>query len=287
MTNTPSPMPQWNQATIVGVGLIGGSIGLAMRARGLAKSIVGVGRNEASLADALNVGAIDRAATDIADGVKEADLVIICSPVDKIVHLVQEVDRHCPSGTIVTDAGSTKEAITTALQDGLTNARFVGGHPLAGGAKAGPKHADACLYVGRTVVLTPTEQTDQAAAAAVEDLWTALGATVVCMQPHEHDEALAFTSHLPHWAAAAVAATTPEQWLPLTATGWYDTTRIAAGDAALWRQIFTSNRGHVLKALDKFEKVLAALREALETEDDAKLEKLLNDGKNRRDAVGN
>ncbi|MCC9609542.1 prephenate dehydrogenase/arogenate dehydrogenase family protein [Blastopirellula sp. JC732] len=280
-------MPQWNQATIVGVGLIGGSIGLAMRARGLAKTIVGVGRNKESLADALKVGAIDIAATDIAEGVKEAELVVVCAPVDKIVHLVQEVDRHCQPGTIVTDAGSTKGEIAAALSKGLQNARFVGGHPLAGGAKAGPKHADACLYVGRTVVLTPTAKTDQEAAAAVEDLWTSLGATVVLMKPKEHDEALAFTSHLPHWAAAAIAATTPEKWLPLTATGWYDTTRIAGGDAALWRQIFTSNRGHVLKALDKFEKVLAALREALETENDAKLEKLLNDGKNRRDAVGN
>ncbi|EAQ77871.1 prephenate dehydrogenase [Blastopirellula marina] len=280
-------MPQWNQATIVGVGLIGGSIGLAMRARGLAKSIVGVGRNQESLVDAKRVGAIDRSTTDIAGGVKSADLVVVCAPVDKIVGLVQEIDRHCPAGTIVTDAGSTKSEIAAALDQGLTNARFVGGHPLAGGAKAGPKHADACLFVDRTVVLTPTRRTDAAAAEAVEDLWTALGATVVWMKPKEHDEALAFTSHLPHWAAAAVAATTPEKWLPLTSTGWADTTRIAGGDAALWRQIFTSNRGHVLKALDKFEKVLAALREALEAENDAKLEKLLNDGKNRRDAVGN
>ncbi|UUO05446.1 prephenate dehydrogenase [Blastopirellula sp. J2-11] len=280
-------MPQWNQAAIVGVGLIGGSIGLAMRARGLAKSIIGVGRNKESLVDAQRVGAIDRATTDIADGVKQADLVIVCAPVDKIVGLVHEIDRHCPVGTIVTDAGSTKNEITAALDQGLTNARFVGGHPLAGGAKAGPKHADACLFVDRTVVLTPTRRTNAAAAEAIEDLWTALGATVVWMKPKEHDEALAFTSHLPHWAAAAVAATTPEKWLPLTSTGWADTTRIASGDAALWRQIFTSNRGHVLKALDKFEKVLAALREALEAENDAKLEKLLNDGKNRRDAVGN
>ncbi|MFI4876153.1 MAG: prephenate dehydrogenase [Blastopirellula sp. JB062] len=280
-------MPPWNQIAIVGVGLIGGSIGLAMRARGLAKSIVGVGRNPKSLADAQQVGAIDRAAADIASGVKEADLVIVCAPVEKIVGLVQEIDQHCPAGTIVTDAGSTKDAIATALDQGLQNARFVAGHPLAGGAKAGPRHADACLFVDRTVVLTPTQRTNTEAAEAIEELWTALGATVLWMKPKEHDEALAFTSHLPHWAAAAVAATTPEKWLPLTSTGWADTTRIAAGDAALWRQIFTSNRGHVLKALDKFEKVLAALREALEAENDAKLEKLLNDGKNRRDAVGN
>ncbi len=281
----------WKSVTIVGVGLIGASIGLALRERGLAESIVGVGRRVSSLRTAKQRQAVTSTTTNLAHGVAESQLIVICTPVEQIVAHVLEAAEHCPEGAVITDAGSTKAAIVSRLDAALhkrpRGVSFVGSHPMAGSEKTGPAHAQANLFSGRAALVTPSRQTDPQACDQVADLWAALGARVLRLSPRDHDRAVAMISHMPHLVASALAATTPEADLALASTGWLDTTRIAAGDAELWRQIFTDNRADVLKSLDKFEKVLGSFRRALERDDQRKLLQLLEAGKQRRDSLGN
>jgi prephenate dehydrogenase len=281
-------MKQLDTLAIVGVGLIGGSIGLAMRQRGLARHVVGIGRRTSSLRTARQMGAVTRTTLDLARGVARAELVIVCTPVGRIAADVRAAALACRAGALLTDVGSTKAEIVSALESGLPRqTRFVGSHPVAGGEKSGPAAATADLLVGRTVIVTPTAATRDDDYGAIAALWSSLGASVVRMTPAEHDRILAATSHLPHLAASALAATTPEDDLPLVASGWLDTTRVAAGDAELWRQILSSNRTHVLTALARYESALTSFRCALERGDEAKLFEILAEAKRRRDIPGN
>jgi cyclohexadieny/prephenate dehydrogenase len=272
---------------IVGVGLIGGSVGLAVRARGMARRIVGVGRSAESLASAVRAGCIDDGITDLAAAARNADLVLVCTPVDRIVDHVRAAAGVCRPGTILTDAGSTKDTIVRALTGSLpADVSFVGSHPLAGSEKRGPEHARADLFVDRLVILTPTSLTDSAAVEGVEAFWRALGARTLHLSPQDHDDALAVTSHLPHLVAAALANTLPEQLRSLTATGFRDTTRVAAGDPDLWSAIFAQNRGAVLAALGRLEQTLSDYRHAIEIDDMTTLRRLLIDAKTARDGLG-
>ena len=278
--------------TIVGVGLIGGSVGLAARARQVARRVIGTGSRESTLETALRLGAIDTAIADPAAAVAEADLVVVCAPVDAIVTGVETLAPHCRPGTLITDAGSTKLEIVAALDRAAATegwpveVRFVGSHPLAGNEKQGPAHATAELFAGRVVVVTPGQSARPDDVRRVSDFWTALGARVIQMSAEQHDRALAVTSHLPHLVAAAIAGSTPEEYVTLTASGWQDTTRIASGDPALWRQIMLSNRPQLLAAVDRFAALVAQWREALDAGDAAAVERLLAEAKRVRDAVG-
>jgi prephenate dehydrogenase len=278
---------------IVGVGLIGGSIGLALKERGLAAEVVGIGRRAATLEKAVRRGAVDRTTTNLTAGVADADLVIVATPVDSIADTVVAVARMAPQATI-TDAGSTKAEICRAVRAlaaaapeaaGLGN-RFIGSHPLAGDHRTGPEFARGDLFNSRIVVVTPEDGTPPGLVERVSQFWTSLGAVVELLSPEEHVRALAATSHLPHLVAAAIAGATPEEWLRLAATGWADTTRIAAGDPALWTQIFSQNRAAVLDALKRFEHQLRKLGESLETSDAAALSLNLQEAKRIRDALG-
>jgi prephenate dehydrogenase len=286
-------MVEYDTVAIVGVGLIGGSIGLALRQRNLAQKIIGVGRRQASLDIARKVGAIDHGVTSLANGVAQAQLIIIATPVDTIAERVVQVAAICPPTSLITDVGSTKEAIVAAVDAGLASRRsgprFVGSHPLAGDHRTGPEHARADLFDGRTVVVTPTELTRTAAMTEVSGFWQAIGAIVQSMPPARHDAALAITSHLPHLAAVALTATTPKEFLHLTASGWRDTTRIAGGDPKLWQAILTANRQHVLDALDVMGQTLGNIRESLEQGDHESLLTILEAAarkKRDRDALG-
>jgi prephenate dehydrogenase len=273
--------------TIVGVGLIGGSIGLAARRRRLAGHIIGVGRQASSLDRALAVGAIDDASLDLADAVHRADVAIFCTPVDRIVEQICSVASHCRSGTVLTDAGSTKAAIVRGVDGQLpTGVSFVGSHPLAGSEKRGPEHADADLFQDRITVVTRDQHTDPAAFERVTTLWRELGARVRVMTPDDHDRALAMTSHLPHLLASALAGVLPADLFDLTATGFRDTTRVAAGDSSIWTGIFSQNRLAVLDALGLMEERLRGYRAALERNDCATLDTLLSQAKKVRDALG-
>jgi prephenate dehydrogenase len=279
-------MRQFETLAIVGVGLIGASIGLAARRAGLVRQIVGIGRRESSLAVAQGRGACDLVTTDLAAGIEAADLVIACTPVDAIAATIQQACALRPQA-LYTDAGSTKADIVRTLENTLSaRSRFVGSHPMAGDSKAGPEFARADLFDGRTVVVTPTAASDLADVAKLTGFWQGLGAKVLEMSPESHDRAVAVTSHLPHLLASAIAGSTPEHYFPLIATGWRDTTRVAAGDAALWRQILLANRENLLAALSEFDTSLAALRDSLLNADADTLELLLAQAKRNRDAVG-
>ncbi|MBA3480747.1 MAG: prephenate dehydrogenase/arogenate dehydrogenase family protein [Pirellulales bacterium] len=288
------------RVAIVGVGLIGGSIGLALRSRGLAEEVIGVGRRPASLDKAKERGAVDWTTTNLVSGVENADFVVIATPVGTIVDTVRAVAAAAPRATI-TDAGSTKAEICRQLHEppplehmvpgeidrpGPGIPRFIGSHPLAGDHRTGPEHARAGLFEGRTVVVTPEDHTPPGLVERVKEFWESLGAEVALLSPGEHDRALAATSHLPHLIAAALASSTPEEWLQLAATGWGDTTRIAAGDPQLWTQIFSQNRAAVIDALRRFEHRLAAFDEAISHGDAAALTTELTEAKRIRDALG-
>jgi prephenate dehydrogenase len=274
--------------TIVGVGLIGGSIGLAARRRGVAGRVLGVGRHQGGLDQALSRGAIDEGFLDITPAVRQSELVVFCTPVDGIAAQVLAAAPVCAPGTILTDAGSTKAAIVQAVEDRLPpEVTFVGGHPLAGSEKRGTQYADADLFQDRLTVLTPTPATVPEALKQVKHFWEALGSRVRVLDPHEHDRALALTSHLPHLVASALAGTLPPELSELTASGFRDTTRIAAGDPAIWTAIFAQNRTPVLEALERFTARLTEIREALRKEDFATVARLWTQAKKVRDALGN
>ena len=280
-------MKQWDTVAIVGVGLIGGSIGMALRQRKLAKNVVGIGRRQASLRIARRVEAVTHTTVDLNKGVAEAELVVVCTPVGQIVEHVRQAAQHCPERILITDAGSTKQSIVEALDGGLGHGcRFLGSHPLAGSEKAGATNASAELFEGRLAILTPTKNTRAEDFDLLEQFWQSLGSVVIQMTPEEHDQALAITSHLPHVAAAVLAIVVPEKYFRLAGTGMSDTTRVAGGDPELWRQILTLNRNNVLTALEQYGAKLAALHAAIRDDNQDEILRLLTLAKKNRDALG-
>jgi prephenate dehydrogenase len=273
---------------IVGVGLIGGSIGLAVKSRGLADRVIGVGRRPEALDRALGVGAIDAAFPGITEAVHEADLAIFCTPVTAIVEQVLAAAPACRPGTLLTDAGSAKAVIVRTLESRLPkDLNFVGAHPLAGSERSGPEHASANLFQNKVAVVTRTAKTDSCSLERISALWSALGARVHVMNPEEHDSALAMTSHLPHVVSAALVGVLPPDLADFTATGFRDTTRIASGDPALWTGIFLQNRQALLAAVSCLGNRLREFRTALDAGDGAAIKSLLEQARKVRDALGN
>jgi prephenate dehydrogenase len=277
----------WPTVAIVGVGLIGGSLGRAVLARKLARRVIGVGRSQASLDAARRTGAITETALDPA-AVAEADLVVVATGVRSIPRLLEAVDQAVRPGTLITDAGSTKASIVAAWEKRRKSrrGRFVGSHPLAGSHRRGPEAADAELFTGRVAVVTPATVTPPDDVAAIGEFWSAVGATVFVMSPREHDRIVAATSHAPHVMAAAIAAATPPAALPFTAGGWRDTTRIAAGDAELWADILLDNAEPLGKALGRIATAAERILAAVEAGDRRRLITLLSRAKDVRDALG-
>lgn len=281
-TETPLPI-----LAIVGVGLIGGSIGLAARRAGQFSRILGIGRDPESLERARRFRCVDETSTEL-QFAAQADIVAFCTPVDRIAEQVLSLAPHCRPSTLLTDAGSTKSVIVDTIEASLPNhVDFVGAHPLAGSEKRGPEHARADLFDGRITVLTPAANTRSGAEERASLFWRGLGSDVRVMSPAEHDCALALTSHLPHLVAAALAGSVTDELRELTASGFRDTTRIAASDPAIWTAIFEQNADGVIAALDKFEKHLAMLRDAVASADTTTLRRLLTEAKRIRDALGN
>jgi len=268
---------------IVGVGLIGGSIGLSLRSRGLAARVVGVGRDLKTLQEAQDRGIIDQATTDLEAGVAEAEVVVVCTPVSRIPHDVRRVAQAVPAGALVTDAGSTKRQIVEAIESQLAASEvFVGAHPIAGSERAGAAHARAGLLHDRVCVLTPTPRTSAARLQRARDFWGGLGCRMLEMSPAEHDEVLAYTSHLPHALAAALALSVPAEWLALAAGAYRDGTRVAAADGGLWTAIFRDNRGPLLKALGTLEERVAAFKYAVMTDDEDAIRQWWDQARHRR-----
>jgi prephenate dehydrogenase len=276
------------QVSIVGVGLLGGSLGLALRARGLAERVVGIGRDREALEEALEAGVLTDGTTSVAEGVAAADIVVVCTPVGTIAGQVQEIAANLQNRTtIVTDVGSTKHQIVAELEGTLDpGIRYLGSHPFAGWHRAGFRSASPELFVGHPVVLTPTSRTPPGLVADLTEFWSVLGGNVLCMSPQEHDLAAAMVSHLPHVLASALAAATPVDWLKLVAGSWRDATRVAASSEALWTDIMMTNRGPILQAIEHMDGKISAWKKALRDGDAAAIKKLWQEGKEHRNVVG-
>ncbi len=249
---------------IVGVGLIGGSIGKAAKERGIAAQIVGIEANAASAEWALANGLIDRV-TDFVP--EQADLIALCVPSDLVSDWVVKLTDH-PAP--IFDVGSVKGPIVEAIAARQSvPGQFLPCHPISGSEKSGPQAADANLFDGCTVVITPLEHTTAESQGTCTEFWKALGASIVRMSPQDHDAALAATSHLPHLLTFAYMAQVSNEHLPLTGGGFRDFTRIAAANPELWWRIMRLNRGALSEALDDYSRNLAALVAALEQGDEA------------------
>lgn len=281
----------FDTVAIVGVGLIGGSMGMALRRRGLARRVVGIPRRASTIDEALSMGAIDDGTLELS-AVADADLVVLAPPVLTIPPLVKAMAGYLRPGAIVTDVGSTKSALMSALLPLLPeHVHLVGGHPMAGSEQGGVLAAKEDLFEGAIWVLTRPERTPESSVARLAELVRHLGARPVEMEPDLHDAAVARISHLPHVAAAALAAATPAEGLPLdllrllVAGGFRSTTRIAASPPEMWRDICLTNRDAILDALTDFERALAGFRSALEEASPEDLYAAFAEGKTARDEL--
>jgi prephenate dehydrogenase len=276
---------------IVGVGLLGGSLAKAARARGVASEIVGVGRDLGRLDAGRRDGVLDRITTDLAEGVREADVVVLGAPVITILSLLDAVAKVVGPETVVTDVGSTKAAIV-AEADRLARThplRFVGSHPMAGSERSGYAHARVDLFHGATVVVTPSDQCEPEAAKRIVALWEGVGAgRVVTLDPDAHDRSVAAISHLPHLVAFALVDAV-ERFEPgafaLAAGGFRDTTRIAAADPTMWEEIFLANRDALAAGLDVYRDTLADLEHLIASGDGPALRAAIARIKARREAL--
>ena len=276
--------PLFGQLTIVGLGLIGGSVGMAAKRRRLARRVVGLSRRPATIRRARARGAIDWGTTDPARAVQNADLVILATPVDALIPQALRLARLMRPGAILTDAGSTKAAVVNALERRLPDrVRFVGSHPIAGSERRGIAAAEPRLFDGSLCVVTPATSTDRRALAAVKRFWNRLGMRVVTMSPARHDRCLAGGSHLPHLIAFALAGSAAPG-LPRAPRSFLDMTRLAESAPDLWDDIFLSNRTHLLRALAAFAGELDRLRRAVARNDRAFLRRRLARAQRRRHA---
>lgn len=294
VSDQPNAFVHFKQVTIVGVGLIGGSLGMFLKQNAMADSVVGVGRRIENLKTAVELGAIDRYVSDAKDGVREADLVILATPVDTYERHVKEWGSCLKSGAIVSDVGSVKGALVEQVERLLpNNVRFVGAHPIAGKEKTGVAAGSVTLFKGARCILTPTKRTDPQALRTIRALWEAAGSVVLTMDPVLHDKVLGAVSHLPHIAAFAlinalteVQQTTPElDLLAYSGGGLRDTTRIAASSPEMWRDIFLWNRDNLVRQIETYERYLRQLKHLIQSGDGPAIEQELERAKRVREQL--
>ena len=272
--------------SILGVGLLGGSIGLAVRHLLKDCAVVGYGHRRATLDAALAAGAIHEAKGTAAEAVRGADLVILCTPVGIFRSILEEIAPALAPGAIVTDVGSTKRSVVSAAEQVLPpHVSFVGSHPMAGSEQRGVEFATADLFWDAVCITTPTERTRPRALTAVEDFWRLLGMQVIQLTPTEHDRRLADVSHLPHAVAAALMTIQEGDSLPLAGKGFRDSTRIAGGDGGLWRDIFIDNRDNLRDSIRRLRGQLDRLETLLEHNDAEAIKLWLDAAASRRRAL--
>lgn len=263
------------------MGLIGGSVALALKEAGFTTHIVGVGRTEKSLNEALHLGVIDSAETNINAAIQDADLILIAAPVAQTRSILQSIKPYLNKQTVITDAGSTKADVLACASAVLGEQfnQFVGGHPIAGAEKSGVSAAKADLFIGKNVVLTPTAKTNSDALAGVTTLWQACGANISEMSAETHDGIFAAVSHLPHLLAFALvddiaSRQNAAQLFSFAASGFRDFTRIAGSHPEMWRDISLANKTALLNELSAYQLELNQLKQLLENEDGAGLQAL-------------
>jgi len=281
---------QFQKITILGVGLLGGSIGLAVKRGKLAREVAGFVRRAASVKECEQAGAIDFATTDLFAAVSNADLIILCTPLAQMRPLVNQMFPVLKRGAIVTDVGSVKAGVVHELESFIqkSGAHFVGSHPMAGAEKTGVRAACADLFVGAVCVLTPTKKSNATAVRKVEEFWISLGTHVLKLDAAQHDLLVSRSSHLPHVIAATLAnlvlnPASPKTQAALCATGFRDTTRIASSSPEMWRDIALANRKNLAKSVDGFISELQKFHRVLKNADTKAIEKFFETAKSRRD----
>ena len=280
-----SPSVESPKITLIGVGLLGGSVGLAAKKRGVAGCITGLVRRSESIDECLAIGAVDEATQDLAEAVEGASLVILCTPVGGMKDMAAQIKPYLSPEAVVTDVGSVKASVVADVEPILP--RFVGSHPLCGSEKTGVAHADADLFEGATCAVTPTEQSDAEAVVKVNEFWGVLGAKVVNLTTEAHDNIVARTSHLPHAVASALVNAILGKPVAgesdFIGTGFTDTTRLASGSPSMWRDIALTNSEAIQKAINDLQLELSELKNALATKDGTALENFFKEGKTLRD----
>lgn len=280
----------WQKIALVGVGLLGGSVGLAVRQRRLAAQVVGYVRRQAAIDECVKAGAVDSATMVLAQAVENADLVILCTPIGQMLELTKQMLPALKGGAVVTDVGSVKGQPAqelTALIAGA-GASFIGSHPMAGAEKTGVSFAMADLFENAVCVVSPTPKSPAAEVKKLEEFWKALGGKPLRLKPDLHDELVSRSSHLPHVVAAELANYVLSPALPksqpqLCATGFRDMTRIASGSPEMWRDISVANSKHLSQVLGVFIEDLQEFQLALNNGDVKAIEEFFVKAKQRRD----
>lgn len=261
----------YDRVALIGLGLIAGSMSLAMRQQKLAGEVVGYARSAETRKTALDIGLVDRVTDTAAEAVKDADLIVLAVPVGAMGDIAAEIAPHLKPGAVVTDVGSVKQAVVEAVAPHIpAGVHFIPGHPLAGTEHSGPRSGFATLFQNRWWLLTPPEGTDEAQIARLTSLIKAMGANVECMDPTHHDTVLAVTSHTPHLIAYTMVGVadhikrvTESEVIKYSAAGFRDFTRIAASDPTMWRDVFLQNKDAVLDILGRFAEELFVLQRAI------------------------
>jgi len=281
-----------DKLAVVGVGLIGGSLALGLKAVGAVGQVVGIGRGRANLDKAMELQVVDCVTQDLAAGVADADVVFLATPVLSLGPVARQAMPHLKSGAIVTDGGSVKQAVIDAIEPFLRDdVHFVPGHPIAGTEYSGAEAAFASLYQGRRCILTPTARTAPAALATVHTMWEAVGCEVVVMDVDKHDRVLAAISHLPHMVAYALVNAVgaydryDENILEYSAGGFRDFTRIASSDPTMWRDIALTNREALVEMMGQFEAFFAELKEDVAIGSGERLFEFFRRSKESRDEI--
>jgi cyclohexadieny/prephenate dehydrogenase len=276
--------PHFERVAFIGIGLIGSSLARVLRRDRLAGEIVACARQAATRAKALELGIADRVTDNAAEAVRDADLVVLATPLSAYAAIGAEIAPALRPGAIVTDVGSVKQAVIRDLRPSLpATVHFIPGHPVAGTEHSGPEAGFAELFRDRWCILTPLPGTDPAALARLTALWEQAGMRIVTMDPEHHDKVLAMTSHLPHVIAYTIVGTATDledslksEVIKFSAGGFRDFTRIAGSDPVMWRDIFLNNREAVLEMLQRFSEDLTALQRAIRWGEGDKLEELFS-----------
>lgn len=276
----------FEHVVIAGCGLLGTSLGMALRQKSLAKTITGVGRSGSNSVEiARQRGAIDRVSDNLADAARTADLVVLCTPVRQFPDMLRLLGPVLPKGAIVTDVGSTKAQVMKWAEELLPKSvHFIGSHPMAGSEKSGPEAARIGLFDNAACLVGNPTAENEAAFRRITALWQAVGMRVVPCDIARHDAWVAAISHLPHAVATSLALAAPPEAWPVAAGGFTDTTRVAGGDVAMWTDIFLTNRGAVVESISAFEQRLSQLKAALQSGDEAAIREFLAAAKSARDA---
>jgi prephenate dehydrogenase len=279
-----------NRLAIIGIGLIGGSLSLALKQAGQVKHVVGYARNEATRERALSLGIIDTAAASIEAAVAEADVILLAVPMGAMASVLAEMAPHLTDNMIITDAGSTKAGVAKAASDILGNSisQFVPGHPIAGTEKSGPSAAFATLYQDHKVILTPMKQTNVSAVETIKTMWQQTGAEVSEMTVEHHDLILAATSHIPHLLSFNLVGLLAQnedvdEVLRYAAGGFRDFSRIASSNPVMWRDICLSNHDAILTLLQQYQQQLTEIEQAIQEQDGDYLMTLFQSAKTARD----